>query len=55
MVTLVAPVTFQLKTELSPGAIVGGAAVKELIVGLEGMGPPQPNKKDNIKKIIESL
>jgi len=55
MVTLVALLTVQLKVELPPGSITFGVAVKELIVGPEGMGPPQPNKKNNNNKTIESL
>jgi len=42
IVTLVAPLTLQLKVEISPPVINGGSAEKELIIGAVGDAPVHP-------------
>ena len=42
MVTVVASVTLQLKTELSPSVIDGESAEKEVIIGTDGGVPLHP-------------
>jgi hypothetical protein len=49
-VTVVASVTTQLKVALSPSPMVVESAVKELIMGLVGVIPLQPDK--NMKSKI---
>jgi hypothetical protein len=50
IVTVVASVTTQLKVALSPSPMVVESAVKELIMGLVGVIPLQPDK--NMKSKI---
>ncbi len=58
MVTLVASVTLQLKTELSPSVIDGESAEKEVIIGTDGGVPLHPvinRKAMSIKNRLKYL
>lgn len=55
IVTVLASVTDQLKVTLSPSSMVLSSAVKELIIGAEGVVALQEDKKNNIAMIIKNL